>query len=180
MNAADWTTIGILLAGLITGTASGLFRTAMGLAAFVGALLLSVLWADQIALWIVQHTGWSSRIALAATVVGLLLAANILIVVIGTPLVKLLRAIPPFGLLDRIAGGLLGLALSLVLVSTAVYILRTAVPNGEIAHKIETSHLAREVAPVAPWILTRITGQLPGVSSVLDLIGESRNLQPSL
>jgi len=126
LNWIDWTIIVVLSASTLLSLWRGFAREALSLAGWVAAFILSNLYADTLAVLLVDFIDNESAryvAAFAVLFVGVLLFFNLL----GF-LVKQLIRMTGLSLLDRMLGTVFGFARGVIVLLVVVFIVRQMLP----------------------------------------------------
>lgn len=128
LSLVDWILIVVLLASMVGGLVRGFFRSVFGLGGLIAGLILAA--------WNYQHVarripGVHSE-GVADTIAFVLIAVLVMVVahLAGWLLAKMMEKIG-LGCLDRLAGGLFGLAQGALLVMLAIWVTVAFLPDAE-------------------------------------------------
>lgn len=127
-NVLDIVIIGVLVIPAITGLFKGMLRTVFGLVGLVGGVLLSIVFARPLGLQIANLLGFTDYFVGKLAAFILIFLASALIGYLGGIAFKRLFSAANLGWLDRLLGGLLGLAQGAV-IATAILIVIYLIPG---------------------------------------------------
>ncbi len=156
LNPFDWILLLFAVSSVVRGLLHGAIRELFGLAAAIAAFLVADWYYHPAAVWLASHglvQGRSSEL-----VAFLLLGAGVFagLISIGR-LMKALVHLVGLGFLDRLAGGVFGLARAALLSTLLITALTAFLPpepwllHSQLAPPL--ARLARELAPLAPIAL---------------------------
>lgn len=163
----NWLDIAIVVVGivsLIMGLRTGLIRMVALVVGVIVGLFLAGLYSAQLGEFLAEYVGasWANWVGFAIILVGVIIAASIL----G----RIARKIASFmllGFLDTLAGGVLGVVLSTLLLGTLISLAGTF-PFFNLDKAIAESNLAPVILKAMPLVL----GLLPDeFDKVKDLVG---------
>ena len=157
----------ILLIGLcwmvFRGCRTGLIRGLVGLASFILAYGLGLAYGGAISDWISgEQAGHGPAVA---GFVCVFLATLIACYLLGRMLQAMLKA-TPFGVLDTLCGGILGLAQGLLLLGLLILLLRAYSPHPGVKAYIDDARLTRHVQRACLAVMDAVKAAIPRASEL--------------
>lgn len=157
----------ILLIGLcwmvFRGCRTGLVRGLVGLVSFILAYGLGLTYGGAVSEWISGERAGHGPALLGFVCV--FLATLIACYLLGRMLQAMLKA-TPFGVLDTLCGGILGLAQGLLLLGLLILLLRAYSPHPGIKAYIDDARLTRHVQQACLVVMDAVKAAIPRASEL--------------
>lgn len=161
MNIVDL----FLLIGLcwmvFRGCRTGLVRSLVGLLSFILAYGLGLAYGGAVSEWISGEPAGRGPALLGFVCV--FLATLIACYLLGRMLQAMLKA-TPFGVVDTLCGGILGLAQGLLLLGLLILLLRTYSPHPGVRAYIDDARLTRHVQQACLVLMDAVKAAVPRAS----------------
>lgn len=163
MNWLDIVLVALAIAGLLKGWADGLVRQVVSLIAFVAAICLCSGVAESLRGYLLHREWLAER---AATVTSLVLAFVLIagLVLLAGWVIHKMISLTPFSLPNRLAGALVGLAITVLFLSLALNLLDGLDRHSQLISRetkvesrfyIRVRELAPNISPVELFIWKR-------------------------
>ncbi len=157
----------ILLIGLcwmvFRGCRTGLVRGLIGLASFILAYGLGLSYGGAVSEWISGEGAAHGPVLLGFVCV--FLTTLIACYVLGRMLQAMLKA-TPFGAVDTLCGGILGLAQGLLLLGLLILLLRAYSPHPGVMAYIDEARLTRHVQKACLVVMDAVKAAIPRASQL--------------
>ena len=157
----------ILLIGLcwmvFRGCRTGLVRGLIGLASFILAYGLGLSYGGAVSEWISGDSAGAGHGPALLGFACVFLATLIACYLLGRMLQAMLKA-TPFGVVDTLCGGILGLAQGLLLLGLLILLLRAYSPHPGVTAYMDDARLTRHVQQASLVVMDAVKAVIPRAS----------------